>query len=357
MGDRWSAITTEATTLEFQFLKNKQPYDALSVRQVTLHATYDDAVNNTGVIQTITASEIIKLDTGRYQYVANVISTEGSYFDKIFLTASLANPSELSFINTWDVTEYTDETGVQITGAYLQQVKKVLAYPSADNLLLTDAQIRSLIVKPELDRYFIKFPIKVTQEYFLSPNAETSIAFPDVLTFGVTDVRVVGKDRINAAGSGFWDLVAFSQMGLNTRYSGMYGVRGYNPSFLRQMNIQKRFEIATQSNLGTVSSRMDFPNRTLYVYSNLPGRINVTWAKNSNNFDDVSLERKWDVITLAQAGLLDHMADTAGMVENGSEVNIASSDLRARASELRTSITDIWKEIPDPIVLRMSSQI
>lgn len=357
MGDRWSAVTTEATTLEFQFLKNQQAYDALSVRQVTIHASYDDAVNNTGIIQTITAAEITKIDTGRYQYVVNVISTEGSYFDKIFLTPSAANPSEMSFINTWDITEYVGQTDVQISDAYIQQIKKVLAYPSADNLLLTDAQIKTLIVKPELDRFFIKFPIKVTQEYFLSPNAETSIAFPDVLTFGVTDVRVVGKDKINATGTGFWDLVAFNQIGLNTRYSGMYGVKGYNPSFLRQMNIQKRFEIATQTNLGTVSSRMDFPNRTMYVYSNLPGRINITWAKYSNNFEDVCLERKWDVITLAQAGLLDHMADTAGMVENGSEVNIASSDLRARASELRASIIDVWKEIPDPIVLRMSSQV
>jgi len=356
MGDRWSASTTEATTLEFQFLKNGSPFDALSVRQVTIHDSYDNAVANTGIIQTITAAEITKIDTGRYQYEANIIATEGTYFDKIFVTP-YTGAVEISFINTWDVTDYSSQTDVQITDSDMQQIKKVIAYPAADNLLLTDTQIRSLIIRPELDRYFIKFPIKVSQEYSINTNAETSIAFPDVQTFGVTDVKVVGKDKINSTGTGFWDLVAFNQIGLNTRYSGMYGVKGYNPSFMRQMNIQKRFEIATQSNLGTVASRIDFPNKILYVYSNLPGKINVTWAKKSNNFDDILFERKWDVISLAQAGILDHMADTAGMVENGSEVNIAVADLKARAAELRSNILDMWKEIPDTMVLRMSSQV
>jgi hypothetical protein len=353
MGDRYTAINTETTTLEFQFLRNGANFDAYVVSKVTIHATYDDALDDANIIETIGAGTITRIALGKYQYTAAIIATGGIYYDKIFLTP-VVGAIERSYINSFNVEDELSGTDAQITTSDLQQIKKVIAYPIADDLLLTDEQIKSLILKPELDRYFRKFPIKTINEYQVSLNSETPIPFPNIGTYGVVNARLVGKDKMTATGTSFWDLVAYNALGLNTRHSGMYGVRGFNPNALRQMTIQKRAEIATLTNMGTIALRVDQANRILYAYSSIPGRVNVVWASASNDFSKVSFEYKWDVIQLCQAGILDHLADASSMLENASEVNINADALRARANELRTAILDEWKAIPDVVVIRMN---
>ena len=80
------------------------------------------------------------------------------------------------------------------------------------------------------------------------------------------------------------------------------------------------------------------------MYASSAGTLAVTWASYSNDFNtDVLYTRKLAVVQLAQANLLDHLCDVSGMlVDSALDQQINVADLRTRATELRTKITDKW---------------
>lgn len=243
---------------------------------------------------------------------------------------------------------------VTIDTVWLNQIKKVVASPMIDELLLTDEQIKDLIIFPVLQRYFTKFPIK--QEYQASINGEQIIPFPDEYVFGVLDCRVVDIGLLPGSGTSFWDLVMFqatTPVGLSSKGTGAYGVKGYNPSgLLYQRDIERQKYKSQQNNYATVKSRVDFENRQLIVYSSITGALNITWAKYSNNFNDVRFERRDDVIKLCQAELLDHLADTASILsDSGLEITINIDQLKSRATELKDKVEERWSQINDIIWL------
>lgn len=240
---------------------------------------------------------------------------------------------------------------ISISDEWLLQVKKVLAYPKIDTLILTDDQIKQFAVFPALTQYFTRFPIKSTVEIY--SNDLYTVPFPDAYTFGLLDCRVVDIGTIGGTGSSFWDIIAYQRMGIlgNVR---SYGKRGYNPNALYQQRLMLQQAMKSQQNLlVTIKFNVDYPNRKVIVYSSTTGKINITWAKYSDSFDDVLYQRKLDVIQLAQASLLDHVADTFGIIsDNSLDININVEALRTRASDLRKEIEEKWMEFPSIILLK-----
>ena len=102
MGNRYTANTIETTTLDFVLTKNGVSLDAHEINEVTIHATYEDAIANTNIIQTISSGSITHTSTGLYEYTAAIITTAGIKYDKIFLTPEDGG-TEISFINTFNL--------------------------------------------------------------------------------------------------------------------------------------------------------------------------------------------------------------------------------------------------------------
>ena len=96
---------------------------------------------------------------------------------------------------------------ILIEDNYLGLIKKVIASPMVESLLLDDEEIKDLIIFPVLQKYFTKFPLR--EEYQTSINGEMSVTFPDDYTFGVLDARVVDIGLLPGSGTSFWDLVMF----------------------------------------------------------------------------------------------------------------------------------------------------
>ena len=106
MGTRNHTNTSESTTLDFQLLKNGIAQDAYSVTNVVIYPTNADAVANTNAIQTIAAGSISHTGTGLYEYIAAIIATAGTYYDKITLVPDSGGLS-FSFINSFTVAAYS----------------------------------------------------------------------------------------------------------------------------------------------------------------------------------------------------------------------------------------------------------
>lgn len=241
---------------------------------------------------------------------------------------------------------------ITIDNKYLNQIKKILAFPGVDELLLNDTQIKDLIISPVFEQYFTKFPKKA--EEVRQINGEVSIPFPDEQTFGVLDCRVTDVGMIGGTGGTFWDVVAFqvSSGSISVNGTGAYGIKNYNPSGLMYQKDMQRQKFKSQQNMyTTIKSRVDVDNRQLICYSSASGQLNITWAKYSENFSDVRFERRNDVVKLCQAELLLHLSDSASILaDSGLEVTINTDALKSRAEEIRTEVWERWNEEKDIIL-------
>jgi hypothetical protein len=114
-GTRSDGYTDTPTDLYFQFLKrinyNLENYSAHEVKKVEIFSTMEDAEAGTSVIQTIQPANITEVSTGKYYYVADALSSVGTYFDKILLTPD-EGWSDRSFINPFYIRlqDYTGST-------------------------------------------------------------------------------------------------------------------------------------------------------------------------------------------------------------------------------------------------------
>ena len=248
---------------------------------------------------------------------------------------------------------------ITITDQYLNQIKKILAFPSIDELLLPDVDIKEYAIFPAMQDYFIKFPIVDRKQYMTGGSSEMIIDFPDEYTFGVTDARVTDVGIITGTGQSFWDLAYFQQLNggaLQGGGAGAYGIKGYNPSSLIQTRDTQRAAYKSfQNTYMTVRYTIDEENRKAMIYSSTTGYINITWAKYSDNFDAVKRPRKFDVVKLAQAYLLDHFADTFSVLSDSAlDMSINIEALKSRSQELKTEVRELWNSFPDIIALHSS---
>lgn len=239
---------------------------------------------------------------------------------------------------------------ITITPEWLGIIKSCLGFPNVSNLLLEDDDIGAYAIFPALQKYFKKFPIKTEETQNI--NGEVFINFPDVYTFGIIDARVVDVGLIGGTGGSYWDVLAFQLTGGSAalkKSSGAYGIKGYNPSgLIYQREMQRQSFKSYQNQYMTIKYRVDYPNRRLIAYSSTSGILNITWAKYSNDFDDVAFERKDDVVKLSQAYLMQHLANSAAILVNASlEVSINTDYLLSRAQELFTEVKETWDSIPD----------
>lgn len=156
MGTRTSANVSDATTLQFQFLHNGEPYDAYTVGSVTIHASEADAIADDNIIQTIPSYAITRADTGLYTYVVDILSTEGIYYDKIFITPT-DGANEIFFINEFFVEESPPTASIcYVTGTILDEQGdpfesvRVYARPTTiPTLLETSSGIVALTYSPQ----------------------------------------------------------------------------------------------------------------------------------------------------------------------------------------------------------------
>lgn len=240
-----------------------------------------------------------------------------------------------------------------ISQEWLEQIKKVMAFPAVPNVLLTDTEIKTFCVREALHFYFKKFPL--TSDMQTTITQELLVDFPDEFTFGVLDCRVVNKGFTSQnRTSAFWDIYKYN------RFYGGAGKRSYggiaskfNPNGLIQSIKADEQVMRTWQNDSSISYYVDNESRQIRVFSNITAEVSIRWAKWSLNFNDVRYVFQYDVVKLAQSLLLRHLADTGGIVSDSSmDKSINIDALNNRAEALWTEVKEKWEQHPDVIILR-----
>lgn len=305
----------------------------------------------------------VQTGTGTYEVTYNIPSTaELSNRWRIEWTASINSTPVAGAKEYFRVCSpkgdavFHGGTQLLIDQTDLNQIKKVLAYPSVPNVLLYDEEIKELCLLPAMTKYFAKFPIPKRDELVF--NAYLEVEFPDDLTFGVLDLRTTNKlAQTGSISSSFWEIVKYRNLygTTNARWNGQYGTR-YNFNGYMQNLITKKQVYDALQNDATYHYNVNHAERKIEVFASSQASLTITWAKYSNNFNDIKYTYKYDVIELAQAYLLLHLADTGGMVTDSDLTKqINSEALKTRANEMMDRVLkEKWELIPDVILLRQS---
>lgn len=248
---------------------------------------------------------------------------------------------------------------VNIKPYHLNLIKAVLAHPVVDeNIHLTDEEILQYCVSPALFKYFLKFPIQVPEQQFQNVT-EMVFPFPDDDTIGLVDCRTVAKTGFGmkqGSNSDFWRVVRFNQEYKTMAYRSGKFQQGFNPNGLKYNFIaQQQMIDAMTNNLDTFRHEVNYAAKTVTVFSTVNAQILFVWAKTSNDFNMIKPTQILNVITLAKAELLRHLASLGRMmIDNGSEKQINVDGLESQADKIEQPVLDLWASIPDIVALRIS---
>jgi len=105
---RYNAVKDEINVLSFQFKKNNVPFNAHQIIDVKVYSSYDNAVADTNIIETIPAGAVANPSTGLYQYPVGAIASPGTYYDVISLIPETGLGIK-RYINSFYVQEYSSE--------------------------------------------------------------------------------------------------------------------------------------------------------------------------------------------------------------------------------------------------------
>ena len=246
---------------------------------------------------------------------------------------------------------------IQVSDFFLGLIKSVLAYPAVpEELHLEDDEVKQFCLFPALEMYYNKFPI-ITYTELDQASVEQKISFPNDMVYGVKHASVTGKagyGRKQGGSSDFWQVVRYNRQFIGNRkfIQGKNG-RYFNPEGLRFNYIMEQNLTDSMINQGdTFKYIVDEVNKQLFSMSSINARISIAWAARSNNFDDVKQTQRMNVVKLAQAYLLRHLAYLGSMmIDTTSEKQINVDALQSNAERLETQVVEFWDSIPDILVL------
>lgn len=238
---------------------------------------------------------------------------------------------------------------MQISDKEYFEIISELGYPAVQegDLEFTREQIEDNFIFPALREFFVWFPKTEVQSVHVS--SEFSIDFPDEYTYGVADARinsaVTGDGRI---GSPFIDSMYFQQTRSGMR---MYGTP-YDYGVTEAKFLERAYSKAAMNNMRVKRMDVDAVNKKFNGFTNINGELIVTWAKYSDNFDDVPFTRKTDVIELAKSKVLRGFALLRSQLDSDIGVALNTSEFMSRASDLEDKVMNRWKAISKVTIIR-----
>lgn len=224
-----------------------------------------------------------------------------------------------------------------------------IGYPviTETDLEFTREQIQSLMIAPALRQYFIWFPITEQTSHMVTNTFE--IPFPDDKTYGIIDARI-NTDAVNGGrtGSPYMNELLISTQKLS---SGYYGT-SYDYGITEARYLENAYAKSARGVIKAQNIRVDTIHKVIKGSTTVAGELIVTWAKYSENMDDVPYRRKGEVKALAKSNVLRAFSQLRSQIDYETGTAINTSELMERANNLEESIMSKWKEFTKVVVIR-----
>lgn len=238
---------------------------------------------------------------------------------------------------------------ITISDDSVNEILIEVGYPivTFDELEYTREQFEQYIVLPVMREYFTWFPLIEKNEY--SVSSTFSIDFPDTDTFDVLDARI----NVQSLGGGATTSNPFinEQYIHKTKSAGKWGTNNdYDMDIAR---IYRRWE--RSSSVNSVSGKkidVEVENRKVTGYTNIVGRLTITWAKTNPVFEEIPQTKFEDVIMLCKAQLLRSLGMIRGQQNSDTPVQFDSQLFLDRAEELEEQVKTRWRSYAKPVIKR-----
>lgn len=233
-----------------------------------------------------------------------------------------------------------------------ERILTIIGFPIVDpeDWKLTEGQIKNLMIFRAFEEYFNFFPL--LEKDHKSVEYTFSIPFPDEYTYGITDARV----NTRPADGGFQTgNPLINEMQIRVKHGGS-GIRMWgteNDYGFQQVRIFSRLERQAFQELEKATRiYVNERDRIVEGYSNQYGSLSITWAKWSDNWDDIRRVYREDVIKLSQAYVAEFMGNLISLSNVDLPNQLDEGELLSRASDYRDEVLDKWREAPRPVILR-----
>jgi hypothetical protein len=214
---------------------------------------------------------------------------------------------------------------------------------------MSDEDIKNSLIWPAMQLYFRFFPKLNIQEYMVTTTF--SFPFPNENTFGVRDARLntqlIGGGQVY--NNPFIDEL-FIQRTLS-RSIGKYGTKNmYDFTESKITEMMERQGAMESSKAFRV--RADPTNRVLEGFTNIIGKLKVSWAEWSTDWTDIRFERQLEVVDLARSYVLKFFGDLRQQVSGGMPAELTGADFIERADKLEEKVLESWKQFTKVVIMR-----
>ncbi len=233
-----------------------------------------------------------------------------------------------------------------------QRILTAVGYPiiNESDLGVTEEFLKDHLILPALKENFFKwFPITESDQYGIGTSF--SIDFPDESTFGVTDVRLVVQGR-GAVRTGN---PLINELNIKVKEGSYYNKwdTGNDYGYAEVFEMERARAQSTVSTNKSLRKHVDYQNRKVTGYSNITGDISITWAKHSNDFENIPFKFKEDVIKLAQSMILQYFGQLRNQtIDNGLPASLDGAEFIDRADELYQEVMTKWRAYTKVVLLR-----
>ncbi len=234
-----------------------------------------------------------------------------------------------------------------------KQILTALGYPilQETDFGIVEENIKDLFILHVLKNIYFKwFPLKEEDTYAISTNF--SIDFPDSNTFGIVDARLV---RLSNRGSIRSNNPLINEANIKIRAQSGYANKwdtGNDYGFAQVENIERSYQTSLAAYNKAVKKWVDYETNQLKGYSNISGDLSVTWAKYSENFNDVPHKFKNDVIKLSQSYLLEYFGRLRNQGTADLPTELTGDDFIDKAETLKDEVMEKFKQYTKSVVLR-----
>ena len=241
---------------------------------------------------------------------------------------------------------------ITIEDQVFKQIMSKLGYPltSIADFPINESDLKDLYIWQAMREYWKWFPIPYEQEFTIGNRFE--IDFPDTETFNVLDVRL----NTNVPQTGMTGLVSsdpfinvqsIQRIGTSGRYGTPYNYQDTTTYFYRRAELQ-----AIKNSQNAFRPKVDITNRKLIGYSNLTGRITITWAKYSYDFGDIPFQRIDEVVKLAQAYIAEGFGNVINLQSTDLPNNLDGDFLSTMANDYKEEVLTKWKGMTKVAIIR-----
>ena len=239
---------------------------------------------------------------------------------------------------------------ITIQESEYKQIISELGYPvvKEEDLEFSRQDIQDLFIYPAMREYFTWFPKELETAQSISNRFE--IPFPDEYTYGIVDSRLnTSASGADVTASPFMNELVFNSRGSSGR--GMYGTRNdYGMTAASFMERSERRAMNDYSKSYKIS--VDNSNKRVVGYTNVMGELAITWAKFSEDFEDIPFRRKSEVIDLSKSNALKGFAMLRGQMNTDIGVEFDTGMFEDRATSLREEVLEKWKSMTKVVVIR-----